>query len=181
MDFFEEISENKFTLLLLSEKQYEQRLAQMMKSIEKAHKSICYICLSKPYKDVMLSLDSGGFDVGKFFFIDVLTHHFKRQEIAQNCIFVEDPRKLMALQLAIAKAVIQKNCSAIIFDTLSSLLMYEQAHDVIQFANAMAIEEKHRSVNKVFIVVRESQPLKEYSDTFIKDVEMFADKKIEFE
>ena len=66
------------------------------------------------------------------------------------------------------------------FDTLSSLLMYEQTHDIVKFTHQVTIEESNRNINKVFIVLKEGNLPQEYSQAFIKDVEMFADKKIEF-
>ena len=180
MNLFQEISENKFVLVLLSEKQYEEKLAELMRKIEKDHTKICYVCLSKPYGDTIEYLQSNGLDVGKFFFIDMLTSHYKSPRKAENCIFIEAPGKLIALQVAISKAVSEKNCSVVVFDTLSSLLMYEQTHDIVKFTHQVTIEESNRNINKVFIVLKEGNLPQEYSQAFIKDVEMFADKKIEF-
>ena len=179
MELFNEIFENKFLLVLLTEQQYEKRLSEMIKNLEKDHKTICYICLSRPYKEIASSLQSAGFSLDKFFFIDVLTSHYKKPANIDNCIFLQDPSGLAALQYAIARAVSEKHCSVIIFDTISSLLMYEQTHDIVRFTHQLTIEETYKDTNKVFVILKESSSLAEYYETLVKDMEMFSDKKID--
>ena len=165
MELFNEIFENKFLLVLLTEQQYEKRLSEMIKNLEKDHKTICYICLSRPYKEIASSLQSAS--------------HYKKPANIDNCIFLQDPSGLAALQYAIAKAVSEKHCSVIIFDTISSLLMYEQTHDIVRFTHQLTIEETYKDTNKVFVILKESSSLAEYYETLVKDMEMFSDKKID--
>ena len=67
----------------------------------------------------------------------------------------------------------------LIFDTISSLLMYEQSNDIIKFTNDLSMERKHQEINKVFIVLKEQSILQEQNANFIKDVGMFMDKVID--
>jgi archaellum biogenesis ATPase FlaH len=180
MDLFKEISENKFVLIMLTEKQYEERLMEIVKKVEKNHTKICYVCLSKPYTDVIEYIKKINLDISKFFFIDVLTSHYKKPKAVKNCIFVEDPNKLIAIHVAINKAITEKNCSVVIFDTISSLLMYEQTHDIVKFTHQLTIEKKHQDVNKVFIILKDNSLLGKYYEPLVRDVEMFVDKTIDF-
>ena len=179
MELFNDISENKFVMILLNEKQYNQRLAEIIKGAEKNHTKVCYVCLSKPYTDIMKYLKTNGFDVDKFFFVDVLSSHYKKPEQAENCIFIDAPDKLVAVHVAVTKAITEKNCSTVIFDTISSLLVYEQSYDIVKFTHQLTVEEKHQSTNKVFIVLKEKGTLEKYTGELIKDIGMFADKSIE--
>jgi archaellum biogenesis ATPase FlaH len=181
MDIYREISENKFVLVLLTEKQYENKLADIVRNVEKKHTKICYVCLSKPYTDVIDYLKDIGLDINKFFFIDVLTSHYKKPKEVDNCIFIEEPTKLIAIEVAINKAVTEKNCSIIVFDTISSLLMYEQSHDIVKFTHELTIEKKHQDINKLFIILKENNLLSKYYESFVKDIEMFSDKKIDLQ
>jgi len=181
MDLFREISENKFCLLLLTEDQYENKLTQVVKDVSKIHKKICYACLSKPYKDVIENLKNMDLDLAKFFFIDVYSSHYEKQGAVDNCIFLKEPGNLVAIEVAIDKAITQKNCSAVIFDTISSLLMYEQTHDIIRFTHNLTIEERHKDLNKVFIILKGDPIVTKYNDSLIDDVQMFTDKSIELD
>jgi hypothetical protein len=80
MDLFKDVFENKFVLVLFNEKQYENKLVDLVKELGKKHAKICYVCLSKPYTDVMEYLNRIGLDINNFFFIDVLTSHYKKQK-----------------------------------------------------------------------------------------------------
>ena len=177
MDLLKDISENKFVLVLLDSMQYEQKLGEVVKKTGKDSAKICYVCLSRPYHDAIDYLKEMELDIHKFFFIDVLTSHYKKPDGVENCIFLEDP-KIHAIQAAITKAIAQQKCTVVIFDTISSLLMYEQSDEIIKFTHDLTIEKKHQDVNKVFIVLKENNALSPFQDSFVKDVEMFTDKTI---
>jgi archaellum biogenesis ATPase FlaH len=181
MDLYKEISENKFVMVLLTEEQYKQKLINIVKNVEKNHTKICYVCLSRPYTDIMEHLKDIGLDVNKFFFIDVLSSHYKKPKEVHNCIFIEGPSKLIAIHVAIKRAITEKNCSVVIFDTISSLLMYEQTHDIVKFTHELTIEEKHQDVNKIFIILKENSVLREYNKNLVEDIGMFVDKTIDLE
>ena len=181
MNLFRDITENKFVLVLLSEEQYDAKLAELVKLVEQEHAKICYVCLNKPYKETVEFLAENGLDVERFVFVDVLTSHYKKQSSTEQCIYVEDPSKIDGLQVAINQAVSERNCTIIVFDTLSSLLMYEQTHDIVRLTHHLSTEQKHVDINKVYIVLKEKGNLASYSETLVKDIGMFTDKTIEFD
>ena len=74
-DFLKDITENQFVLVLLDEERYIDKLKDIMKSVEKEGSKICYICLSKPYSDVIQDFEHAGINPDDFFFIDVLSSH----------------------------------------------------------------------------------------------------------
>src|SRR3989338_5333618 len=110
MEILRDISENKFVMVLLNEEQYNHKLAEIIKGVDINHTGICYVCFSKPYKDVIEYLKGIGVNVEKFFFIDVLSSHYTKQKKVDNCIFIEESDRLTALRDAISKAVNEKNC-----------------------------------------------------------------------
>ena len=80
MDLTKEIRRNKTILVVLDEKQYEDKIIEIVRSLGKVDKKICYLCLNKTYKDMIEDLKNQNIDVKKFFFIDVLSSYYKRQE-----------------------------------------------------------------------------------------------------
>jgi hypothetical protein len=181
MDLLKEISENKFLMVLLNERQYESKLLEIVRNIDKNHEMICYVCLSKPCLGAIDCLKKFGLNQKKFFFIDTLSSHYEKPKPLENCVFLKEPIKIASIQAAITKAITEKKCSVIVFDTISSLLVYEQAHDIVRMTHNLSVESSSLNVNKVFIVLKENGFEKEYRESFIKDLGMFADRTIQVE
>lgn len=67
-----------------------------------------------------------------------------------------------------------KNCVAIIFDSMSSMLAYHDTFSVLRLANAMKSESYTSEKIKVFLMV--SEDISSMGrETFAMDFEMFAD------
>jgi archaellum biogenesis ATPase FlaH len=180
MDLIQEIANNKFLLIMLEEKEYQKKLQEIIKTVEKTKTKICYVCLSKPYRDVMEDINRQKLNVSDFFFIDVLSSHYKEQEPVGNCIFVSSPTNLAAVRVAIKKAVEEKKCSVILFDTISTLLVYQETSSIVKFTHHILTDQEQENTKKLFIVLKgETVPGKE-NKTLVKDLSMFADKTLDF-
>lgn len=175
MDILDDISNNKFVLVMLSEKEYDEKLLGIVSHLE-SHQ-ICYVCLSKPYRDVIEQFKRMNLDYGKFFFIDVLTSHYSNPSKTQNCIFLDNPSNLEQIQSSVNIAISKHNCSTVVFDTISSLLVYEHGYNMVKFTHNLAIHEESQKINKIFIVLKDGDYAQE-SDSIVKDIQMFADKTI---
>jgi len=181
MELLKNTSEDKFVLVMLSEKQYEKKLEELVRNAESNNAKICYVCLSKPVDDVIASLKNLKISIGKFFFIDILSSHYKSRESMENCIFIgEGTHKLGLIKNAIGRAISEKGCGMVIFDTISSLLVYEQTHDIVRFTHDLTTEEKQQNINNVFIILKEGGEMQGYCNSLIGDLKMFADKSIDF-
>lgn len=178
-DLLQEIIKNQFLLILLGEKEYLQKLEEIIKSVRKTKTKICYVCLSKPYADVLEDLKDKGVDTSDFIFVDVLTSHYKKPEPVKNCIFVPEPADLSAIRTAIKKAVEEKECSVILFDTISTLLIYQETSSIVKFTHHLLTEEKQENVKKLFIVLKGGEIPEEENQRLVKDLMMFADKTLD--
>jgi hypothetical protein len=174
----QETSKSSFLLVLMDEKDYIQKLKEIIKSVENIHAKICYVCLSKPYNYIAEELRKENIDTNDFFFIDVLSSHYGHPKPATNCIFLKAPVDLDELNKTVTRAVNNQKCNVVLFDTISTLLIYHQPHSVIKFTHNMKVEEMKSDVKNFFIVLKGNEYLTD-SDNFIKDLEMFTDKKID--
>lgn len=179
MDLLQEITNNKFLLILMNEGEYLPKLEEMIKSVEKMKTRICYVCMSKPYTDVVRDLKDKGIDTANFFFIDVLTSHYKKPAPVSNCIFVPEPTDLVKIRLAIMKAVEDKKCSVILFDTISTLLIYQEISSIVKFTHHLLVEETQENTKKLFIILKEDSVPNEENQRLVKDLTMFADKTLD--
>jgi hypothetical protein len=176
MNLIREMTENEFLLMLINEEQYIEQLEKIVKAVEKSHTKICYVCLNKSYQDITKELKARKIDTSRFLFIDVLTSHYKKPEACENCIFLSSPANLDELKDAIKDAM-KVGCNAIIMDTVSTLLVYQEASSIISFTHKI-MTNGNKGVKKIFIVLKED-PLSEESRMLVDDLNMFADKKIE--
>jgi hypothetical protein len=173
------IGQDSFVLVIVDEADYAGSLGELMKSIENAHKRICYTCMSKPYSDVMDNLSALGMKTDKFFFVDVLSSHYTMPEPVSNCIFVNSPSDLEEIRLAIIDAVENHDCSAIIFDTITTMLVYQQTSSIVHFTNNLVSEKKQENAKKLFIMLKDNAPGNHGAADLEKDLELFADRKID--
>lgn len=177
-DLLKEIIENRFLLVLLQEAQYLEKLKEIIKSVGKTKTKICYICLSRPYEDVVNDLKAEGIIIDDFLFIDVLTSHYKEPEDTENCVFLSSPTDLDSLMREVKRAVEEEECSVIVLDTVSTLLIYQESFSIIKFTHNLVANEKTET-KKLFIVLKGGEVPSEDNDSLVKDLEMFADKKLD--
>jgi len=178
-DLLREIVDNKFLLILLEEKDYMHRLEEIIKSVEKTNTKICYVCMSMPYADVTKNINENELGLENFFFIDVLTSHYGRPSPCGNCIFLSSPSDLSAIKDAITEAIERMKCSVILFDTISTMLIYQETHSILKFTNNLVSEKKQENVKKLFIIIKGGEVPAGDISALTKDLEMFADKKLD--
>ena len=177
MNILDNVAENSFVLILLTPDQYVSNLDDIVKSAKKSRTKICYVCLSKPYRDVVEHLTASGIDTSGFFFVDALTSHYKKPEPAKNCIFLNSPSDGVALKNAIRDVTEREKCSVVLFDTISTLLIYQESSEIVKLAHSLS-SEIHCEVKKLFIVMKGEKYVDGQED-LTKDLEMFADKKLD--
>ncbi len=174
-----DITDNRFLLILLEEKAYVRKLENIVRSVEKTKSKICYLCLSKPYADVVDDLNNKGVDIDDFIFIDVLSSHYEAPKPADNCIFISSPDDMEDIRKAIVSAVDEKNCSVVVFDTISTLLIYQHTSSIVKFTSNIVSEKRHENTKKLFIILKDEGVPVDDVNMLTKDLEMFADKKID--
>ncbi len=170
---------NKFLLVLLSEEQYINRLCDMVNSVKQAGSKICYVCVSRPYKDVIAELKRSKINTDFFFFIDVLSSHYGKPEPRKDCIFLDSPKDLDAIRNAIEWAIEKNDCTVLLFDTLSNLLVYQENFPILKFAHSLTLE-RGEDVIKLFLIMKDNPVLENESKELISDLSMFADKTMDF-
>jgi archaellum biogenesis ATPase FlaH len=179
MNVINDIIQNRFVLVLLNEKQYMDRLNKIVESVERSKNKICYICLSRPYKDVLSELKKNKINTKSFFFIDVLSSHYGKLSPRKNCIFLDSPDDLKSIKKAIGAAIKKGKCSVILFDTISALLIYQENFSILKFTHSLTTESKKENVKKIFIALKDNSVLYRENKELLNDLRMFADKTVD--
>ena len=111
--------------------------------------------------------------MGKFEFIDGVTSTVRKADSTENCRFIPAPNALTELSLMIDKECKEHMPDLLIFDSLSSLLIYEKEPTLLRFAHAIVNELRINNVKSIFTLLKE-----DYQSTKIKEISLFVDKII---
>ena len=175
MDLTKELQENSMVLLVTSKEKYREQLMVFSRSVaDSGAKKVCYVCFNEPFSSIAASLRKNAIPEDKFFFIDAITMKVQEPPLADNCLFVSSPNALTDISLATSKALSEQHCDAFIYDTLSTLLIYESAHSLFQFVHNTLTKFRVASCKAVFIVLKDDM-----NSELIKDLYMVVDKVID--
>ena len=163
-----EIKENKLLTAIVPTKDYKNRIIDIAKDFS-SNKKICYVSLSKPYSTVNESLKSRNIDTSSFIFIDAITKGAKTKG-EKNAVFISSPE----LNISIAKILEVGKARGVIFDSLSTLLIYENPTTVSKFVHSLTAKLRAMDVSAVFIVLKE-----DVNPELLKNLYMFTDKVVD--
>jgi len=169
---------NKLLLAVFQENRYTEQLSEIIKLIKELKTKVCYVCLNRPYKEVIGDFKMNSLDINRFFFIDILSSHNTKLKPVKNCIFIEEPIKIENIESAITDSINKEKCKTVIVDTVSTMLDFESVFSITQFVHNLVTKKK--DINKIFIVLKEDEFTVEGPSRLTKDLSMFADKVVEF-
>lgn len=170
----EDIKNNNIVVVMTSKEKYKEDIILLAKEMEACSTKCCYLTFTEPYGFITSNLKKNGIDVNKFFFIDTVTRKVQEPPKVDNCEFVTAPNALTEISVAFSKAINDKKCDSSLFDTLSSLLIYEDVHSLIQFVHNLLTKVRIAAGRVVFVALKDDM-----NSELIKDLHMFVDKVID--
>lgn len=139
-----------------------------------------YITVNKPYQSLAQLFNENKINVEKIFFIDCITKTVGgKPQITENCLFIASPQNLTELGVALAQAMeIMKGKpnKFLILDSLSTLLVYNNAGTVARFSHFLTTRIRLSKLKGIFIIVE-----KEMDKKLLTTLEEFCDKTIKLE
>jgi len=173
MSIADDIKGNGVILFTTSKDRYNESLGNLQPELANSVNKAGYVAVNKPFNSVMQDMKNKNIDTGKFFFIDAITATVQSPPAVDNCIFVTSPTALTDIGLAFSSSLSEHGCDLVFFDTISTLIVYQEIGSVIKFVHNLIT--KVRVLNKKLVLLA----LKEDSENLIKDLNMFVDKIIE--
>jgi hypothetical protein len=173
IDIKKEIEDNQIIVFVISNELYIERLISLIKILTKMGK-ILYVTINKPYSTLMDNFQKNAIPKDQFFFIDAITRTVKKPEPIKNVEFISSPSALTELSLSISTTLEKQKFYSVLFDSLSTLLIYQEPLMVIKFAHS-AISMLRTAGVKVILTVLSG----DISSDLIKDLNMFADKVVD--
>ncbi|MDI6798686.1 MAG: hypothetical protein QMD12_01660 [Candidatus Aenigmarchaeota archaeon] len=139
-----------------------------------------YITINKPYQNLIGLLKKNRVDTEKLFFIDCITKTVGgKPEIAENCLFIASPQNLTELGVALSQAMEAmkgKPNKFLLLDSLSTLLIYNNAGTVARFSHFLTTKIRLSKLKGVFIIVE-----KEMEEKLLITLSEFCDKVIKLQ
>jgi len=129
-DISSELEANRTILLILSPDDHKS-LSDFITPIRK--KRICYVSLSRTYDSVQKQMKEIGVDPDDLFVLDAVTSSFSREKPPPKVVFIPSPDALTDLNIAIIETVKNEKCDYLVFDSISTLLTYQEDPLIARF------------------------------------------------
>ncbi len=165
-----ELETNDIVLVLISGEEYTHKTVQVMRELAQLGKKVCYVTLNKPYETLLKEIDDGSNANDNLHFIDCVGQRDAKNE--KNCTYISSPNELSKIDLAISNVLKEQKTQLLFFDSLATLLAYEDGATIVKFAHSIITELRMRNVKGIFV-----NPEGKNAPMAI-DLDMFVDKEI---
>jgi len=174
IDLQQDIAPYSAVTMVIPNEVYVKSISDIAKLLTTTYHKICYVSLNKLYMPLIRGMKVKQIDVTKFFFIDAIT----KTAVAEpgnipNCFFVSAPDNLTELGIAIQKTITGQQCDILLFDSLSTLLIYKNVQVVTQFVHSIVGQIGAANCIAVFTCLEGKK-----ETDLIKDLSMFVDNTV---
>lgn len=174
MDVKRELELNKTLLFIMPSIEYNGLVVDTLKQL--SGKNICYVTLNKTHSSLVELFKKNGINTDDMVFIDTISKTIKNvPDQTKGCYFCSSPGALTEISVAVSK-LLNHNFEYLIFDSLTSLLIYQQKDPVAQFLSNLTNKIRDSNTKAIFYVLSVKE-----QDELIKETEMFVDKVVEVE
>tara|TARA_Y100000310_G_C20659670_1_gene804008 strand:+ start:786 stop:1670 length:885 start_codon:yes stop_codon:yes gene_type:complete len=123
MDLKKELDDNEIILSIFAKNYYNESIFELLRKLE--DKKVCYVTLNKAAENLEDSFKFHKVKTDKLFFIDAISRGVGKCEERDNTIFVSSPAALTELSIAITQSLKLGVFDVVLFDSLSTLNMYQ--------------------------------------------------------
>ena len=137
-----------------------------------------YVTLNKPYDAIKEALSKEGIDEQLIIFIDAVTKTAGGElQKTDKCLFIGSPENLSDISMAMDQAIraIPSNEKFVFFDSLSTLLLYNNKETVARFIHFLSGKMRVWKVRGIIISLRAAT-----DEELIDELTQFCDVKIDF-
>ncbi len=159
-------------LQIINSERYFSGVTKILKELK--DKKIVYVTTNKPYKYILSAAKEVGISTKNLFVIDCISKPLREKTEAnqENCIFLDSPEGLTAISLAISESIkLLEGDRILLLDSLSTLLIYNDANTVAKFSNFVINKLRTYDVNAIIFALES-----DIDKDIIKQVEALADE-----
>ncbi len=150
-------SNGRIVSLVVPASDYLRVRPALAKSILELGKPAGYISVNRSCANAERELAENGIPPGSFAFIDATDAQHAPEEgrHAAVCLGMVPPSDLTSLSIRVGQLVEEKAVHALLIDTASALLLYNQRETVLRFLRDLAERLRTHALTTVFLVVAE--------------------------
>ncbi len=142
----------KTVLYLIESKKYFDKILKIAKGI-KGHKCV-YLTTNKPAKYLITLFQKQKINPNNFFFIDCISQQIGEKEERNNIVFIQSPKSLTTIGIAVNESIKQLlDHPVLILDSLSILLLYNDAETIGKFSNFLVNKMRQYGVETVILAL----------------------------
>jgi len=167
------IKKGEVVIAFMKGKTYSKDIINICRQLADKFGGICYVSLNKPYEHFVKSFESENIDLDKFYFLAIKSKPTDKI-ITGNCTLIKSISSITELNLAITTALKAKNIDCLVFDSLSTMMIYHDVMTVTKFIHQMILNVRSSNCTGVFTCLVE-----DIKTSVIRDVSMFADKIVD--
>ena len=171
---FSNLKDNFSILLMLEKEKYESSYLELTKKLMQEFGKGIYVTVNKESSDLIEEMKELEIDTDNILFIDAVTEMVSEEvNTKKNVELVSSPNDLVELNVLVENAIAKKQKGFLIFDSLTTLEVYNDEKSVEKFAHSLSQETKNSSINDVFLIMKHSKI------ELIETIAQFFDKIIE--
>jgi len=155
---------NKLTdyvaLAVVDANKYQQTNTKIIAELTKQNIPGVYVTLNRPYENVKEMLKKQKIDLDKVIFIDGVTKTAGGEITKRaDCLYIGGPKSLSDISIAMDQAImgIPKKDKFLFFDSLSTLLVFNDASIVLKFVHFLAGKMRIWKVRGIIISLRRTK------------------------
>lgn len=152
-------------------REYNSLVMDLTQDMSRRHDRLCYITLNKTFRAMLRLLADRNIRAEKFYFMDFITPRVLQRGPSERCVFLDSFDDLDLFAEKLLTFVKANDINAIIFDSLSSFLVYKSDAEVIGFFDYTVSFLEEMGVDLALIALREDA-----RRSAVKQMEMLVDR-----
>lgn len=162
-----------FTVLIPSVR-YPEHMEELLRFAADHWKRTCLVTINKPSAAVLDTIERLRLDQRRFLIVDAVSRGAGIEERRHNVVYVSSPGAITELGIRVGGAIERADVEAVIFDSISALLVHAGEAEVLEFVHMLVSRVRGRRVKALFPVVRE-----DLNTPAVKNLNMFADAVVD--
>ena len=147
----------RITLVDMPQEYHLQATIDLLKVLTKERGAAgVYMTTMKGYQEIQKIFSANGVDTSKLYFVDVISKMYGLEpEATPQCEFVSSPINIQSISNAIKNYLdkIKDGERFVIFDSLTTILLYNSLPRIVQFTTAMAEHLRAQHVNAILVMM----------------------------
>ena len=148
-----ELKTKNLLLVSLDTQAYHQAQPLVMKYLVQKTKGL-YVSFNKQYSEIQSFLEKAGIAKDRVYCVDAVSK--KQKDLPKGCYCLQSPESLTELSIVITN-LLKQEYKFIFFDSLSSLLIYNDLETVERFIHYLTGKMKYLRVKGVFISMQDAK------------------------